>query len=85
VGAWLSLPRRTYLDTCTKHVIVKSMIPGGPDRLTWVYGPHRTPGNACDGPQHRRKTRLVVAAPDWARSPGCRLPFGCRRLSCAGW
>jgi len=41
---------------CTKHVIHKSMIPGGPDTLDWVYGPHRTPGNACDGQEHIRKT-----------------------------
>jgi len=41
---------------CTKHVIVKSLIPGGPDRLSWVYGPHRTEGNACDGPEHHRKS-----------------------------
>lgn len=41
---------------CTKHVITKSMIPGGPDHLSWVYGPHRTPGNQCDGPEHRRKS-----------------------------
>jgi hypothetical protein len=36
---------------CTKHRIVKR-IPGGPDSLVWVYGPHRTQGNACDGPEH---------------------------------
>lgn len=41
---------------CTKHVIRKSMIPGGPERLVWVYGSHRTQGNACDGPEHRRVT-----------------------------
>ncbi len=42
---------------CTKHVIVKSMIPGGPERLVWVYGGvFRTPGNACDGPGRRRGT-----------------------------
>jgi len=38
---------------CTKHMILGSRIPGGPDHLTWVYGPHRTPGNTCDGPEHR--------------------------------
>ena len=41
---------------CTKHVIKKSMIPGGPDQRVWVYGPHRTQGNACDGPEHKRVT-----------------------------
>jgi hypothetical protein len=39
---------------CTKHAIVQRL-PGGPDRLVWVFGPHRTPGNACDGPEHWRK------------------------------
>jgi hypothetical protein len=39
---------------CTKHVIRKSMAPGGPERLVWVYGPHRTQGNQCDGPEHKR-------------------------------
>jgi hypothetical protein len=41
---------------CTKHTIVSSRIPGGPDRLVWVYGPHRTRGNDCDGPEHRRSS-----------------------------
>lgn len=41
---------------CRKHMILRSRIPGGPDHLTWVYGPHRTPGNTCDGPEHRRGT-----------------------------
>jgi len=40
--------------TCTKHWIVGSLIPGGPDRLRWRYGAHRTAGNACDGPEHER-------------------------------
>jgi len=39
---------------CTKHVIRKSMVPGGPEQLVWSYGPHRTPGNQCDGPEHQR-------------------------------
>jgi hypothetical protein len=39
---------------CTKHVITSSPVPGGPDHLSWVYGSHRTQGNACDGPEHRR-------------------------------
>jgi hypothetical protein len=38
---------------CTKHRVVRRG-PGGPDRLVWVYGVHRTPGNACDGPEHHR-------------------------------
>jgi hypothetical protein len=38
---------------CTKHQIAKP-IPGGPEHLVWVYGPHRTTGNQCDGPEHRR-------------------------------
>jgi hypothetical protein len=42
---------------CTKHRVVK-YVPGGPDHLVWVYGPHRTPGNACDGTEHQR-------APAW--------------------
>jgi hypothetical protein len=41
---------------CTKHAIRRPFIPGGPERLVWVYGPHRTQGNACDGPEHRRVT-----------------------------
>ena len=41
---------------CTKHQIRKSMVPGGPDRMVWVYGPHRTQGNQCDGTEHRRVT-----------------------------
>ena len=41
---------------CTKHVIRKSMIPGGPEQLVWLYGPHRSHGNACDGPEHMRKS-----------------------------
>ena len=41
---------------CTKHHIKKSMVPGGPDQMVWVYGAHRTPGNACDGPEHKRVT-----------------------------
>jgi len=40
---------------CTKHVITYGAF-GGPDHLEWVYGPHRTQGNACDGPEHQRKT-----------------------------
>jgi hypothetical protein len=40
---------------CTKHMIVSSRIPGGPDHMSWVYGvQHRTLGNACDGPKHHR-------------------------------
>jgi hypothetical protein len=39
---------------CTKHVITSSMITGGPDHMSWVYGGHRTRGNDCDGPEHRR-------------------------------
>jgi hypothetical protein len=39
---------------CTKHVTVSSPLPGGPDHTSWVYGGHRTKGNACDGPEHRR-------------------------------
>jgi hypothetical protein len=42
---------------CTKHVIVRQG-PGGPDVLRWVYGPHRTQGNACDGPEHQRAPGL---------------------------
>jgi hypothetical protein len=38
---------------CTKHVIKTSFL-GGPERLVWMYGPHRTPGNQCDGPEHGR-------------------------------
>jgi hypothetical protein len=38
--------------TCTKHVIRTSS--WGPDRMVWQYGPHRTPGNQCDGPEHKR-------------------------------
>lgn len=45
-------PRSTTRRYCTKHV-VKVYVPGGPEHLTWVYGTHRTPGNACDGPCHR--------------------------------
>jgi hypothetical protein len=41
---------------CTKHQIVKPWIAGGPERLTWKYGDHRTPGNECDGPEHERVT-----------------------------
>jgi hypothetical protein len=41
---------------CTKHVLTQSPIPGGPERLTWVYGNHRTRGNACDGAEHRRRS-----------------------------
>lgn len=41
-------------QVCTKHVIRKSAIPGGPERLVWVYGVHRTQGNACDGAEHKR-------------------------------
>lgn len=41
---------------CTKHAIQKPMIPGGPERMVWVNGTHRTPGNGCDGPEHRRVT-----------------------------
>jgi hypothetical protein len=40
---------------CTKHVIVQ-LGPGGPDQVRWVYGPHRTRGNDCDGPEHRRSS-----------------------------
>jgi hypothetical protein len=43
---------------CTKHVIRKGVM-GGPERLVWVYGAHRTPGNQCDGPEHRS------ASPYW--------------------
>ena len=39
---------------CTKHVIRKPMAPGGPERMVWVYGTHRTQGNQCDGGLHRR-------------------------------
>lgn len=39
---------------CTKHVLRQSMIPGGPERLVWQYGVHRTRGNACDGREHQR-------------------------------
>lgn len=45
--------RETFGDTCTKHQVVKP-IPGGPDHLVWVYGVHRTQGNACDGAKHQR-------------------------------
>ena len=38
--------------TCTKHVIRTSS--WGPDRMVWQYGPHRTPGNQCDGHEHKR-------------------------------
>jgi hypothetical protein len=38
---------------CTKHQVVQQG-PGGPDKLVWVYGTHRTPGNACDGTEHQR-------------------------------
>jgi hypothetical protein len=37
---------------CTKHVI--RMSSWGPDRMVWRYGPHRTPGNKCDGTEHER-------------------------------
>lgn len=40
---------------CTKHVITTGAF-GGPDKLEWVYGPHKTPGNECDGTEHARKT-----------------------------
>ena len=40
---------------CTKHVITHGI---GPDKLAWVHGVHRTPGNQCDGPEHRR-------SPNW--------------------
>ena len=43
---------------CTKHRVGVSPW-GGPDRMYWVYGTHRTPGNACDGPEHRRMTRII--------------------------
>jgi hypothetical protein len=39
---------------CTKHMIVTTPL-GGPERLIWVLGQHRTRGNACDGPEHRRQ------------------------------
>lgn len=39
---------------CTKHVIRKPVIPGGPETVVWLYGTHRTQGNRCDGPVHRR-------------------------------
>jgi hypothetical protein len=42
---------------CTKHVLGQP-IPGGPERLVWVLQPHRTAGNACDGPLHRRQGPL---------------------------
>ena len=38
---------------CTKHMIAHP-IPGGPERLVWVYGQHRSKGNRCDGPENRR-------------------------------
>ena len=37
---------------CTKHVITGSI--AGGDVRTWVHGNHRTQGNQCDGPEHRR-------------------------------
>jgi hypothetical protein len=49
------LPRRFDELTCTKHVIVKSLLPGGPEHMQWLYGRHRTRGNACDGGKHNRK------------------------------
>lgn len=50
------IPARFSDLTCTKHAIVKSIIPGGPDHRAWIYGPHRTRGNACDGGKHIRRT-----------------------------
>jgi hypothetical protein len=38
---------------CTKHKIAQPL-PGGPEHLVWVLGPHRTKGNKCDGAEHRR-------------------------------
>ena len=51
-------PPRVRHDYCTKHQIVAGWA-GGPDRLVWVYGPHRTPGNACDGAEHRRSLGIM--------------------------
>lgn len=47
--------RARQRGACTKHVVLTGAF-GGPDRTVWVYGPHRTPGNACDGDFHIRKT-----------------------------
>ncbi len=58
-GAAMARPkarRQARPRYCTKHVIRKPVIPGGPEHLAWVHGPHRTPGNACDGDEHRRRT-----------------------------
>ena len=38
----------------TRHMIVTTPL-GGPERLIWVLGQHRTQGNARDGPEHRRQ------------------------------
>ena len=46
--------RERQRELCTKHVVRTSAIPGGPDELVWSYGPHKTPGNECDGTDHAR-------------------------------
>jgi hypothetical protein len=50
------LPKRFVSQVCTKHVILKSWLPGGPDRFVPRYGRHRTPGSQCDGGKHERKS-----------------------------
>jgi hypothetical protein len=45
--------RQAERQYCTKHVL--QSFAGGPERLSWVYGQHRTRGNQCDGPEHRRQ------------------------------
>lgn len=53
--AYVNTPKRQAVIArqCTKHMITRP-IPGGPEHLVWVYGPHRTKGNKCDGPEHKR-------------------------------
>ena len=51
IAAHVAGPRKPRY--CTKHVVVRQG-PFGPDRVKWLYGPHRTQGNACDGALHKR-------------------------------
>jgi len=44
---------------CTKHILVQTRL-NGPWHKQWIYQTHRTPGNQCDGPEHRRSYAWTI-------------------------
>jgi hypothetical protein len=65
IREWIAYRKALDARFCTKHLIVQNRL-NGPDHLKWDYSrKHRTPGNQCDGPEHRR----IPAWTFWSRDP----------------